>query len=278
MTLRLITQMAPHIQALTDHLLDRIYDQGRLDIIRDLAYPLPAIIIAEMLGARPEDRDQLKRWSDDIARFLGTKTTADVAVQIQESVLAMIEYLCHVLARHRAEPRDNLMGSLLAFQQQDRSLTDADLLANCTGLIFAGHETTTNLIANSLLTLLKHPAQQDALQRDPALIITAVEEGLRYESPAQRLGRIPREAIDLGTSRIQQGQRILLLMGAANRDPKVFENPNTFAITRQPNPHVAFGYGIHQCSGAALGRLEAQIAINTMLRRLQALTPVLEEP
>src|SRR5512144_1133633 len=239
LTLRLVTQMTPQIQALTDHLLDRIYDQGRLDIIRDLAYPQPAIIIAEMLGARPEDRDQLKRWSDDIARFLGTKTTADVAVQIQESVLAMIEYLRHVLARHRAEPRDNLMGSLLAFQHQDRSLTDADLLANCAGLIFAGHETTTNLIANSLLTLLRQPVQRDALQRDPALITTAVEEGLRYESPAQRLGRIPLEDIDLGTARIQQGQRIILLIGAANRDPTVFDNPTTFDITRQPNPHVA---------------------------------------
>ena len=105
-----------------------------------------------------------------------------------------------------------------------------------------------------------------------------MEEGLRYESPAQRLGRIPLADIDLGTARIQPGHPILLLIGAANRDPKVFENPNTFDITRQPNPHLAFGYGIHQCSGAALGRLEAQIAINTVLRRLQALTPVLEEP
>ena len=132
------------------------------------------------------------------------------------------------------------MGSLLAFQHQDRSLTDADLLANCAGLIFAGHETTTNLIANSLLTLLRHPAQRDALQRNPALITTAVEEGLRYESPAQRLGRIPLADIDLGTARIQQGQPILLLIGAANRDPKVFENPNTFAITRQPKGAALF--------------------------------------
>ena len=278
LTLRLITQMTPHIQALTEELIDCVYAQGRMDIIRDLAYPLPAIVIAEMLGARPEDRDQLKRWSDDIARFLGTKTTSDVAVQIQDSVLALIEYLRHVLERHRAEPMDNLMGSLLAFQHQHRSLTDADLLANCAGLIFAGHETTTNLIANGLLTLLRHPAQRDVLQRDPALITRAVEECLRYESPVQRLGRISREDIDLGTARIQQGQLILLLIGATNRDPKVFENPNAFDITRQDNPHLAFGYGIHLCPGAGLGRLEAQLAINTVLRRLQLLTPVLEKP
>jgi hypothetical protein len=142
LTLRLITQMTPHIQALTEELIDCVYAQGRMDIIRDLAYPLPAIVIAEMLGARPEDRDQLKRWSDDIARFLGTKTTSDVAVQIQDSVLALIEYLRHVLERHRAEPMDNLMGSLLAFQHQHRSLTDADLLANCAGLIATGRLAT----------------------------------------------------------------------------------------------------------------------------------------
>jgi cytochrome P450 len=278
LTLRLITQMTSHIQALTEQLIDCVYAQGRMDIIRDLAYPLPAIVIAEMLGARPEDRDQLKRWSDDIARFLGTKTASDVAVQIQDSVLALIEYLRHVLERHRAEPMDNLMGSLLAFQHQHRSLTDADLLANCAGLIFAGHETTTNLIANGLLTLLRHPAQRDVLQRDPALSTRAVEECLRYESPVQRLGRISREDIDLATARIQQGQLILLLIGASNRDPKVFENPNAFDITRHDNPRLAFGYGIHLCPGAALGRLEAQLAINTVLRRLQLLTLVLEKP
>ena len=278
LTLRLVTQMTPRIQALVNQLIEDVYERGYMDIIADVAYPLPAIVIAEMLGANPKDRDKLKQWSDDLARFLGAKTTANEVIQVQQSVLEMREYFRHVLKRHYAKPGDNLLGSLLTIREKDKDFTDDDLLANCVGLIFAGHETTTNLIANGLLALLKHPEQMQALKQNPSLITMAVEECLRYESPVQRIGRIPVEDIHLNGICIPKGQRVFLLLGAANRDHEVFSAPNAFHITRAENRHLAFGYGTHSCPGAALGKLEANIAINSLISRLNGLELRTETP
>ncbi len=268
---RLISKMQPAIERLVSELLDEVAPRGRLDVVADLAYPLPAIVIAEMLGARAEDRGLLKGWSEDIARFLGTATTPAEALKAQGSVVAMMDYFREVLARHRAAPRDDLLGALLSVQGQTLGFDDESLLSNCVGLVFAGHETTTNLIGNAVHLLLERPALAQALRRDPAGWERAIEEVLRIESPVQRMSRIATVELEVGEARISTGDRLIMVVGAANRDPAVFEAPDTFEPARHPNPHLAFGFGIHLCSGTALARLEAKSALWALFERLDRL-------
>lgn len=268
---RLMLQMQPDIERLVAQLLDRMLAEPRFDVVADLAAPLPALVIAQMLGAEAEDFDALKAWSDDIAHFLGNRPQPAEALKAQGSVVAMTEYFARVLARHRARPRDDLLGALLAVQAETPGFDDDALLANCVGLMFAGHETTTNLIGNAVHLLLDRPAVMEQLRADPAAWDGAVEEALRYESPVQRASRVTLAPVDVGEVTIPVGQRIVLVLGAANRDPRVFEEPDCFDIHRAPNPHVAFGFGIHACSGASLARLEAHITLRTLFERVGGL-------
>lgn len=268
-TPRVVEQLRPRIQTLVDDLLDAVEAQHSFDIVRDLAYPLPAIVIAELLGAPPEAREDFKVWSDGILAFQGQGVvTPEVLAHSQHHLLAMRAFLSDLLAERRRRPRADLLSDLAAAETEGDRLTEAELLTTCVTLLTAGHETTTNLIANGLYNLLHHPAQLEQLRLNPALMPTAIEEVLRYESPLQRNPRRLSEDLEYGGAQMRRGDYVLQMLGSANRDPAVFDQPDEFQVTRQPNRHLAFAYGLHFCVGAPLARLEGPLAIGTVLRRL----------
>ncbi len=268
-TPRMIRGLGPRIQAIVDELLDRVEEAGQMDLIADFAFPLPAIVIAEMLGLPPADREQFKQWSNDVMAFLGTgRSRVDVARRAQQGVDALKDYLRGIFRQRRQLPREDLISALLVVEEEGDRLSEEEMFGMCVFLLVAGHETTLALIGNGLLALLRNPEQKQMLQEDPGLIDSAVEEFLRYDSPIQHQTRVAGEDFELEGCRIRQGQRVLPMLGAANRDPAQFADPDRLDIRRQPNPHLAFGYGIHFCLGAPLARLEGQLAIRTILRRL----------
>ncbi len=272
-TPRMLERLRPRIQAIVDELLDAVKDTGCMEVIRDFAYPLPAIVIAEMLGVPPEDRDQFKHWADDIAAFLEgvSPTFPNIARRANQSALEQTDYLRGLFDQRQQHPQEDLMSALVAVEEQSDKLSETELFGMCSFLLLAGHETTTGLIGNGLLALLQHPDQLQKLKNEPSSIKTAVEEFLRYDSSIQRISRVAKQDFELHGKRIEQGQRIWAMLGAANRDSSQFPDPDRFDISRQENRHVAFGYGIHFCLGGPLARLEGQIAFNTLLRCLPGL-------
>jgi len=265
--------MRPRVIEIVDELLDAIGDRETFDVIAEFAYPLPATVIAIMIGAPPEDRDRFKGWSDGILAFQGTgRTTPEVLARSQRDVLEMREFLRELMAKRRRDPQDDLLTRLVEAESAGDKLTEGELLATCVTLLTAGHETTTNLIGSGLLTLLRHPEQREQLREDPTLMPSAIEEMLRFESPLQRNPRKAGADFELHGNVIRKGDFVLQVLGAANRDPRQFPEPDRFDIARQPNRHVAFGMGIHFCLGAPLARLEAPIAIDAVLRRWPGLT------
>jgi len=268
-TSRLIEARQPRIQALVDQLLDRVEGSGRMDIIHDLAYPLPATIIAEIIGAPAEDIDLFRQWAIGINRLFesgGRVTPASVAAA-QSSLVEMREYIGRLIIERRRRPGDDVLSHLVAAEQQADRLSVAELVSTAVTLFVAGHETTTHLIGNGMLALLRQPDQLQKLKENPALISSAVEEMLRYDTAVQRGWRIAAGDIEIDGCRIKKGELVLPMLGAANRDPAQFPEPDRFDICRQDNKHLGFGYGIHFCLGAPLARLETPIAINTLLRR-----------
>ena len=277
-TPRMIRDLRPRIQGIVDELLDQVQQAGQMDAIADFAFPLPAIVIAEMLGLPPGDREQFKQWSNDVMAFLGTgRTKVDVARHAQQAVHTLKEYLRTIFAQRRRRPQDDLISALLIVEEEGDRLSEEEMFGMCVFLLVAGHETTLALIGNGLLALLQNPDQKRALQDEPALIDTAVEEFLRYDSPIQHQTRVAGEDFELEGCRIRRGQRVLPMLGAANRDPAQFSDPDRLDVRRRPNPHLAFGYGIHFCLGAPLARMEGQIAIRTILHRMPALE-LMNEP
>lgn len=268
-TPRRVEMMRIYLQGLVDRMLDDIYSQGHMDIIRQIAYPLPVTVIAELLGVPAEDREQLKKWSDDYADMLGSfQYIPDNPQAVLNSLNEMTEYFLSIIQHYRKYPKDNLLSDLIAAQEKGNHLDNDELIANCILLLAAGHETTTNLIGNAILTLFKHPDQLALLRQKPSLISSAIEEVLRFESPAQYTVRKANEDLELGGTTIKKDQAIILLMGSANRDPEKFVDPARFDIQRADNKHIAFGYAAHFCVGAPLARLEGQISVTTMLERL----------
>ena len=271
-TPRVVDNMRAHIQAITDQLIDDIGKADRMDVINDLAYPLPVTVICEMLGVVPEDRDQFKKWVDDLALFLGDFRRAMEHVEVaQRSALDMIEYLRGIIQECRENPRDDLITALVAAEEEGERFSDEELCSMFVLLQIAGHETTTNLIGNGLLALLQNPGEMQKLRDDPSLIGTAVEELLRFHSPVQHSGRFATEDMEIGGRQIAKGQYVRFYIAAANRDPARFPEPNRLDITRQDNRHLSFALGPHFCLGAALARMEGQIAIGTVLNRLPGL-------
>ncbi|AVH74387.1 cytochrome P450 [Nostoc sp. 'Lobaria pulmonaria (5183) cyanobiont'] len=265
---RSIEAMRPHIQDIVNQLLDRVQDAGVMDVIADLAYPLPITVIAQMLGVPVEDRDRLKQWSFDISRTLDPVMTLDLFKQVNSSIMTFIEYLRHLITERRNHPQQDLLSAMIVAREQSDMLSEDELIATCIFLFAAGHETTSNLIGNGLLALLRHPDELDKLKQNPTLIQSAIEELLRYESPVQLWWRTALEDIEFGNSIIRKGQMVIVHLGAANRDPDQFPDPDRLDITRRENRHIAFSNGIHTCLGAALARLEAEIVFNTLLERM----------
>lgn len=266
-TPRTVVAQRACIAAVVGELLDAAESRGGFDVIRDLAYPLPVTIIAGILGVPPEDREDFKRWSDDLALLLDPFVPAPVFERAQDSALELSEYLRDVFAARRREPRDDLVSALLAAEEQGDVLSELELFTTCALLLGGGHETTTNLIGNGVLTLARHPDERDRLAREPGLLPTAIDELLRYESPTQVTARVASEPCTLGGKTIGAGELVVLGLGAANRDPAAFPDPDRLDVGRADNRHLALSAGPHACLGAALARLEGQIAIGTLLAR-----------
>jgi cytochrome P450 len=270
-TPRVLEVLRPAIEQLVGELLDAAAGEARMDAISQFAYPLPAIVIGKLLGAPEDAREQFMVWSKAIVDFVGTghpdETRARRNEQTLEEFRALLEPIIHA---RRAHPREDLI-SILAATDQGESLTDDEIVSTCIVLLFAGHETTANLIGNGLLALLQHPDQLALLRARPEHMATAVEELLRYDSPVQRNRRLAVEDVELGGKQIRKGDSVLVFMGSANRDAARFADPDALDITRSPNPHMAFGHGIHFCAGAALTRLEAPIAFRALLERFPAI-------
>jgi cytochrome P450 len=280
-TPRVIERLRPHIQQIVDGLLDRVEGDRSMDLIEQFAYPLPVIVICEMLGVLVADHERFKGWGLDIARGLDAIMLPPDSPVAERSVLArraLAEYFRGLIAERRAAPRDDMLSSLIAAEEAGDKLSEDELLATCILLLVAGHETTVNLIGNGSLALLRHPDQMRRLREDPGLIVTAVEELLRFDGPVQRTARIPSEDVTIGGKTIGKGEMVMPFIGAADRDPAQFPDPDRLDIGRQDNRHIAFGWGIHFCIGAPLARIEGQIAINTLLKRMPKLALATAEP
>lgn len=268
-TPRRVESLRSHIQDITDSLLDAVQDKGGMDVITDLAYPLPAIVTAEMLGLPTSDWPQLVAWSTDFAEVLGNfQHNPEGAPRVLRSLEEMTEYFRAAIREHQEHPRDDLISAFLAAEQQGDRLTEEEVVANSIMVMTGGQETTTNLIGNGILTLLHHPDQLEKLRADASLIPTAIEELLRYESPIQYTSRLAPGDIVLGGKTIRERQAVIAVMGAANRDPERFPEPDRLDICRQDNRHLAFAWAAHFCFGAPLARLEGDVAFETMLRRM----------
>jgi len=260
-----------HIREIVNRLLDAVQSKGQMDVIRDLGEPLPAIVTAEMLGVPEEDRHRLKTWSADFAEMLGNfqhnpehaprmlRTVQDMTAYFRDTVRAM---------QKQDHPREGLVHSLMTAEVNGDRLTEEEVVATSIVTMVGGLETTTNLIGNGVLSLLRNPSQLKRLQQDSSLIPAAVEEMLRYESPSQHTGRLAPQDVNLGGKTIRQGQAVMAVMAAANRDPERFPDPDRFDVSRTDNRHLAFGYAAHFCFGAALARVEGTEVFEALVRRL----------
>ena len=276
-TPRSVADLAPRIQQIVDDLLDATEGRDRFDLIDSFAYPLPVIVIAEMLGVPSGDIEVFKSWSNDIALSVEPTVSDEQQRRIDESGEKLYDYFEGIIEQRRREPRDDMITALIAAEDEGDRLTHEELLATLLLLLVAGNETTRNLIGNGTLALMRNPGQLARLRSKPDLLDSAINEMLRYDSPVQLDGRMAVEEIEIGGKRIKPGQRAICLLGAANRDPSVFTNPDVFDIGRQEGSHIAFGRGIHYCLGAPLAVLEGRVAFSSLLKRFSSIK-LLSEP
>jgi cytochrome P450 len=267
-TPRRVEELAPRIEAITHELLDAVAGRRSFDVVAALASPLPVAVISELFGVPDADRPCLVRWSHALARgiepaFLVPEEERRTLAEARDE---FAEYLIAEIRRRRRLPRGDLVSDLVAVHDRGESITEAEIVATCVLLLIAGHETTTSLIGNGLHALSRNPDQFDELACRPELAPSAVEELLRFDSPVQLTMRVALDDAEAGGVRTKKGTFVLLLIGAANRDPRVFEDPDRLDVHRSPSPHLAFGQGIHFCLGAPLARLEAQIALSAVVR------------
>jgi pimeloyl-[acyl-carrier protein] synthase len=259
-----------HIQDIANRLLDDVMPRGEMELISDFAAPLPSIVTAELLGVPVSDHRQLKQWSADLAEMLGNfQHNPDRSERVLNTAADMTAYFRDAIREQRVHPREGLVHSLLAAEVAGDRLSDEEVVASLIVTMVGGQETTMNLIGNGMLSLLRNPDVAAYLRDDPSLIPSAVEELLRYESPSQHTARLAQDDIGLGGKLIRKRQAVYAVMGAANRDPERFPDPDRIDLRRKDNRHVAFGFGAHFCFGAPLARLEAQVAFATLLRRLR---------
>jgi cytochrome P450 len=267
-----VAVLRTHIREIVNRLLDTVQAKGQMDIIADLGDPLPAIVTAEMLGVPLEDRHQLKAWSTNFAEMLGNfQHNPEHAARMLRTVQDMTAYFHDRIRELKNIPRDGLVHSLMTAEIDGDRLTEEEVVATSIVTMVGGLETTTNLIGNGVLTLLRNPGEIERMQEDQSLIPSAVEEMLRYESPSQHTGRLAPEDVEWEGKVIRKGQAVMAVMAAANRDPERFPDPDRFDVARTDNRHLAFGYAAHFCFGAALARVEGQEAFEAMVRRLPGL-------
>jgi cytochrome P450 len=268
-----VSNLRPSIENIVAHLIDGMEAKARrgetVDYIADFAYPLPASVIMDLLGVPRTDLGRVKLWSDDIALFIGTAQVAgNKYLRAESGAKAMSDYFRSLVEARTAEPHDDMISHLVLARDDRDALTTDEIIGTCILLLFAGHETTTNLIGNGFLYSMRHRDQWERLVADPSLAGSAVEEYLRYDGPSGALARVAAADLEMGGKTIREGQRLFAFMNSANRDPEAFADPDRFDISREPNVHLTFGHGIHFCLGAPLARLEAQIATTRLAERL----------
>ena len=264
-----VERLRPRVREIIQELLSQVEHKRHMEFIREFAFHLPVIVISEYMGVPPEDREQIKEWSDETSRiFFIRADEPDRRERSQRGLQHLLDYFEPLIHDRRRHPRDDLITALIQAEERGDLLSDEELLATCTVLIFAGHETTTNLLANGLVALMEHHDQWDLLHENPSLVRPAVEELLRYDGPVKATFRWAKQDVELQGKTMREGDRLLIVLAAANRAPRKFSNPEDLDITRNPNPHVAFGHGIHVCLGAPLARLEGQEAFLALSQRL----------
>lgn len=272
-TPRVIAGLEPRIRAIVTELIDGFAPDGHVDVVAQFGYPLPVRIITELLGVPQADHDRFESWSRRLVRGLDPALAVTDPAEMDEILAAQREfdaYFADLIARRRTEPGDDLLSGLIAIEEQGDQLSEAELKATCTLLLVAGHETTANLIANGVLALLRHPDQLAELRADPGLVGGVVEEVLRYDPPVQLTNRVTRTPIRFGEVEAPEDGVLIVMIGAANRDPKAFEDPDRFDIHRDARGHLSFAAGAHFCLGAGLARLEASIALSAFASRIQS--------
>lgn len=276
-TPRMVERLRARVQALVAEILSQHRRGGEMDLIRDFAHPLPVTVIAEMLGVPASDRERFKAWSENLVALLDPLQSTDGLAGAQQAYFEFSEYTRRIFAERRREPRDDLISALVAVEEQGETLSEPEVLSLCMLILGAGHETTTNLIGNAVVALLRFPEQKRRLLDEPALMPTAVEEFLRFDSPVQTTDRVATEDGDLFGQPVRKGQLVGLIIGAANRDPEQFAEPERLDVGRQENDHLAFSRGVHFCLGASLARLEAEVAIGALLERFPDFRADLEQ-
>ncbi len=265
-TPRMVNELRGRIEEVSNELLDKVQDKGEMDLIEDFAFPLPIIVICEMLGVPIEDQEKFRKWSNVIMEGFNNP---QLSQQSEVVMMEFVDYLKELISQRRNHLQKDLISDLLKVEEEGDVLSEHELYALVFVLIIAGHETTVNLIGNGLIALLENPDQKEKLESQPELIHSAIEEILRYNGPAEVSNiRFAIEDVAVGGVYIKKGEMVFIALSSANRDPKQFMEPDSFNITREANNHIAFGKGIHFCLGAPLARLEGEIAINTLLRRM----------
>ena len=272
-TPKVVESLRTRTQQVVDELLDAALDADRVDLLEAFAYPLPVRVICDLLGVPVEDQDRFKVWSDALARGLDPDflLTQEVIDARSEAVLQFSQYFFELLAERRRAPGEDLLSRLVQAEDGGTVLSEAELLSTCILLLVAGHETTVNLISGGTLALLRHPDQMERFRTDPGVLRSGVEEMLRFVSPVQLTGRALTEDCEFGGVEFAEGDFAMLLIASANHDPEQFEDPERFDVTRTPNNHLGFGFGIHHCLGAPLARMEAQVALTSLVRRAPGL-------
>lgn len=278
-----VENLRPNIEDIVAHLLGGMQAKAQrgepVDYIADFAYPLPASVIMDLLGVPRADLERVKVWSDDIALFIGTAQVAgNKYLRAEAGAKAMAAYFRELVEARTAEPRDDMISHLVLARDDRDALTTDEIIGTCILLLFAGHETTTNLIGNGFLYSMRHREQWERLIAEPGLAGSAVEEYLRYDGPSGAIARIASGDIEMAGKTIRAGDRVFAFVNSANRDPEAFDEPERFDIGRSQNPHMTFGHGIHFCLGAPLARLEAQIAAARLSERLPGIELAGGEP
>jgi len=266
-TAKTVQGLRPRIEEIVGGLLDAVEGRSGMDVIAEFAYPLPITVIAEMLGVEPAQRDFFRRVSEQVAFSLGPAADPHAGDRANEGRTELVHYFEELIAKRRAEPRDDLVSALIRAEEEGDLLSHSELLAMLVLLLIGGHETTVNLIANGLLALLRNPDQLDLFSRQEGSERQAVEELLRYDSPVQYTGRVVTRDVEMRGKRIRAGDRVRLILASANRDEEIFEGGERLDITRDPCLHLSFGIGTHFCLGAQLARLEGAIALAALVRR-----------